>query len=141
MQVVRGSHRWNVVYSALPRGASTRKTEESRDVTYEGIVDETMPLAPDVDRYRDSFDILSWDVEPGDAIVFHGNILHGADGRESYPYERRAFALTWAGPELRYVHPKGNTSPTLDKVKGIPVPDGARVGDHQEAFEPGWRQR
>jgi ectoine hydroxylase-related dioxygenase (phytanoyl-CoA dioxygenase family) len=141
LQVVRGSHRWNVVYNTTtPESARVRTTDEGAAFTFEGMGNDALPVAPDVARYRDSFDILSWDVEPGDALVFNGNVLHGADGRPDHPSARRAFTSMWGGPELRYHVIDGNASPTLAELNGFAVPHGARVGDHQDVFRVGWRR-
>jgi len=134
VQGVRGSHRWNVVYNAAAEGASKFKTEESDGLTYQGINDVRLPSPPDIERYRDSFDILSWDVTPGDVVVFHGNLLHGASGRDHYDHNRRALALTFGGPNLIYQKPPGNTSPTLEKVRGIDVANGTPVGELNNVF-------
>jgi ectoine hydroxylase-related dioxygenase (phytanoyl-CoA dioxygenase family) len=140
VQVVRGSHRWNVVYNtATAQSTRVVTTAEGREFTFEGIGNDALPSAPDVARYRDSFEILSWDVEPGDAVVFNGNVLHGADGRLNHPTTRRAFTSMWGGPELRYHQPEGNAAPTLAEIKAIAVPHGARIGDYQDAFPVGWR--
>src|SRR5262249_41016552 len=71
VQMVRGSHRWNVVYST-GAAETDRQVVKSEEAYYsnDGIGDPGLPIAPDVERYRDSFDILSFDVEPGDALVF-----------------------------------------------------------------------
>jgi ectoine hydroxylase-related dioxygenase (phytanoyl-CoA dioxygenase family) len=140
IQVVRGSHRWNVVYNT--RGAQTSEvvtTGEGSAFTFEGMGDEALPPAPDVARYRDSFEILSWDVEPGDALVFNGNVLHGAEGRAQHPTPRRAFTSMWGGPELRYHQLDRNASPTLAEISGRTAPHGARVGDFEDIFTVGWR--
>jgi ectoine hydroxylase-related dioxygenase (phytanoyl-CoA dioxygenase family) len=141
VQVVRGSHRWNVVYNTTT-AQTTRvvTTGEGKEFTFEGIGNDALPVAPDVARYRDSFEILSWDVEPGDAVVFNGNVLHGADGRMNHPTARRAFTSMWGGPELRYHQPKGNATPTLAEISGFSVPHGARIGDYQGVFPLGSRE-
>jgi len=93
VQVVRGSHRWNVVYDTRSDApADVVTAEEGGAFTYDGIADDRAPPAPDVERYRDSFDILAWDVEPGDAVVFNGNVLHGAEGLDDHPHPRRPSA-------------------------------------------------
>jgi ectoine hydroxylase-related dioxygenase (phytanoyl-CoA dioxygenase family) len=141
LQVVRGSHRWNVVYNTTtPQSARVVTTDEGAEFTFEGMGNDALPVAPDVARYRDSFDILSWNVEPGDALVFNGNILHGADGRAHHPSARRAFTSMWGGPELRYQHIEGNASPTLAELSGRTAPHGARIGDHPDIFRVGWRE-
>ncbi|MGB8366013.1 MAG: phytanoyl-CoA dioxygenase family protein [Rhizomicrobium sp.] len=140
VQVVRGSHRWNVVYNSATADSTRVMTAgEGKDRPFAGIGDDSLPVAPDVAKYHDSFDILSWDVRPGDALIFHGNVLHGAQGRENHPTARRAFASMWGGPDLRYYVPPGNAIPTLAEINGHSVPHGARIGDYEDAFAVGWR--
>src|SRR5262249_26695370 len=124
VQMVRGSHRWNVVYSTEPeaRSAKLEATAQS-NYDFDNLGDPNLPLAPDVARYRDSFDILSFDVEPGDALVFQGNMLHGSTGRDTWDRPRRAFATMWGGPNLRYHEPKGKAFPVPGR-RDVAIPDG-----------------
>jgi ectoine hydroxylase-related dioxygenase (phytanoyl-CoA dioxygenase family) len=141
VQVVRGSHRWNVVYDTRPGGPpATRIAAEGRGFTYDGIRDASAPPVPDVAGYRDSFDILQWDVEPGDALLFNANVLHGADGREHHAGRRRAFASVWAGPDARSHTPPGHAVPSVAEMAGFSIPHGACVGDHEDAYPVGWRR-
>jgi ectoine hydroxylase-related dioxygenase (phytanoyl-CoA dioxygenase family) len=140
VQTVRGSHRWNVVYDA--RGDAPSEVglaEEGSEFSYAGAGDPTLPPLPDVERWRDSFDILSWDVEPGDALVFQGNVLHGAQGVDDHPRPRRAYASMWGGPDLRYHVPVGTVVPSMGDTSGRTVPHGARIGDFEDVFPVGWR--
>jgi ectoine hydroxylase-related dioxygenase (phytanoyl-CoA dioxygenase family) len=138
VQVVRGSHRWNVVYNTsgeLPNETMIVSSGSGSD--RHGVGDSLLPAVPDIARYRDSFDILSWDVEPGDVLAFQGNMLHGADGDPDYDRPRRAFAVLLGGPNLRYHAPKGKAFPAPGKVQGAKfddVPHGAPIGNHQDAF-------
>lgn len=141
VQVVRGSHRWNVIYSTQSEAdTGVRTSEEGGAFSYDGIGDARQPPTPDIERYRDSFDILTFDVEPGDAVVFHGHVLHGAAGRDDYPLPRRAFATLWGGPELRCYRPGGFTMPTVGALSGHQAPHGARIGDHPEEFPFYWKE-
>ena len=36
--------------------------------------------------------LLSWDCEPGDCVVFHGMTLHGAKGNKSSNLQRRVLS-------------------------------------------------
>lgn len=140
VQVVRGSHRWNVVYNTSgERPNETAVVEGDNDVSYEGIGDPTLPPAPDIARYRDSFEILSWDVEPGDALIFQGNMLHGTDGHPGRDQPRRAFAAMMGGPNLRYHAPSGKAFPTPGPLEGVTIPHGAPIGDYETAFPLCWR--
>jgi ectoine hydroxylase-related dioxygenase (phytanoyl-CoA dioxygenase family) len=139
VQVVRGSHRWNVVWSTRV------DTEEMKPQAGDaGVVgDSWLPAPPDVARYRDSFDILSWDVEPGDVLAFQGNMLHGTDGLVKYDRPRRALAVLLGGPGLRYHAPEGKAFPSPGRVRGLRAkddfPDGTPIGEYEDAFPTLWR--
>ncbi|MET0238483.1 MAG: phytanoyl-CoA dioxygenase family protein [Sphingobium sp.] len=143
VQVVRGSHRWNVVYNAQGGEAEkVTKPEVLGEYNHDDLGDDHLPPPPDVARYRDSFDIVQWDVQPGDVLVFQGNMLHGAQGLPWYDRPRRAFASMWGGPELRYHAPRGKAFPAPGSLGGdAMIPHGARIGDHEDAFPVGWRAR
>jgi len=141
VQVVRGSHRWNVIYSTQSEAASDVRTiEDGGAFSYDSIGDTSQPPTPDIERHRGSFDIMTFEVEPGDAVVFHGHVLHGAAGRDYYPLPRRAFAMLWGGPELRCYRPGGFTMPTVGQLTGYEAPHGARIADHPEEFPVYWRE-
>lgn len=144
VQLVRGSHRWNVVYDTRSDAQSgvAMPTGQSR-FFYDGIGDARLPPSPDIERWRDSFDILTFDVEPGDAVVFQGNMLHGAGGAAHFPHARRAFATMWGGPDLRYHHAPGATMPTpgpdTGPDAGGPLRHGARIAEYPQTFPLCWR--
>jgi hypothetical protein len=140
VQVVRGSHLWNVVYDTPGAASDVVKAGEGSGFTYNGIGNSELPAVPDIEGHRDSFDILGFDVEPGDAVVFQGNVLHGAAGRDNHPYARRAITTMWGGPELRYHEPSSHAIPLPGDTHGKPVPHGARIRDHTDAFPIFWRE-
>lgn len=141
VQVVRGSHLWNVVYDTFTMAASdVAMTDEGDAFSYNGIGDARLPAVPDIEAHRDSFDILSFDVEPGDAVVFHGNVLHGASGKAGHPHPRRAYATMWGGPELRYHQVQGHAMPLPGDGRDKAIPAGARIAEHPDAFPLYWRE-
>ena len=142
LQIVRGSHRWNVVYNGIaPERSALQHTGEGKMFKYRGDAQlNNGPVMPDIARYRDSFDILGWDVEPGDALVFNGNMLHAAGGCENSPHPRRVYASMWGGPDLLYIDPPENAIPTLADIRGFQVPNGSRVGDYRDAVPVGWEE-
>jgi len=140
LEIVRGSHLWNVVFDtsgAAPSGIE--KGDEGNAFTYDGIGDERLPPVPDIEGHRDSFDIISWDVEPGDAVIFHGNILHGTSGRENHPYPRRAFACMLGGPQLRFQGEMVHGMPLPSGGGSDAMPHGAPIGEHTGVFPIMWR--
>lgn len=143
VQVVRGSHRWNVVYNTSGEQPNTTMIVASGSGSDpNGVGDAVLPPVPDVARYRDSFDILSWDVEPGDVLAFQGNMLHGTEGHPGHDRPRRAFAVMLGGPSLRYHKPQGKAFPPPGKFEGAKyedIPNGAPIGNYPEVFPVCWR--
>lgn len=98
LRMVAGSHNWEK--PVLPmRWVS----EES----YFPNVDDYMPVP---DPEAEGMTILEWQMEPGDAVAFNYDILHGARGNTSQT-RRRAFSLRLVGDDARYVERPGRTSP------------------------------
>ncbi|MBL8362840.1 MAG: phytanoyl-CoA dioxygenase family protein [Rubrivivax sp.] len=81
VQYVRGSHLGGRWYRPRHFGGES---------AYEGALGEPMP---DIDATVPPADRLSWTLEPGDAIAFHGLVIHGAGGNRTAQRRRRAAAL------------------------------------------------
>lgn len=97
-EFIAGSHRWNKAF--LPTKFS--------GVAYER--DEDLHVMPDIDADRASYDIRSWDLNPGDAIAFHFMTVHGAPENLS-ANRRRAFSARLLGDDATYVIRAGEMSP------------------------------
>jgi len=63
---------------------------------------EDMPRIPDIEEDRSSFDILSWDLELGDCVVFDSRIIHSAPPVHASAPRRRALSTRWAGDGCVY---------------------------------------
>lgn len=98
LRCVAGSHLWPK--PVLP----TRWLAETAFYPNE---DEYMPV-PDPDA--EGMPVVEWPMEPGDAVAFNYNILHGARGNETTE-RRRAFSLRLVGDDARYIERPGPTSP------------------------------
>ena len=98
LRCVAGSHQWEK--PVLP----TRWLSETN---FYPDADAYMPV-PDPDA--EGMDIREWEMEPGDAVAFNFDILHGARGNTSTS-RRRAFSLRLVGDDARYVERPGPTSP------------------------------
>ncbi len=95
MEFVRGSHRWNrrfAPFHADPTGGFSH---------YVASTDSDKERLPDIDAAREQYDIVSFDMQPGDALVFHGLTVHGARANR-LPRRRRAYAVRYIGEEARY---------------------------------------
>jgi ectoine hydroxylase-related dioxygenase (phytanoyl-CoA dioxygenase family) len=158
MEVVRGSHRWNVTYHTWvgrdpaddPEGAARA---EARYAAGEPVIAETahqrwsyadafrdpgLPPIPDVEHHRDSFDILGWEYEPGDVLLFHGHILHGAGGSAHWPRPRRSHASMWAGRDVHYLHRRGQVIPDPRGLYARTPKDGDTLDKFPDVFPLAW---
>jgi hypothetical protein len=90
MMYVRGSHRDgrlykpNVFISQAPIPGS-----EGRDL-------------PDIENNMDDFDLIHFDVEPGDVLVHHYRTIHGTAGNRSRYQVRRAASIRYCGDDIRF---------------------------------------
>ena len=110
IEYIAGSHRW---------GKQFAPTRFDGTALYAGDVSERVP---DVEAQRDRFDILGWAVEPGDAVAFDFNVVHGAPANDSSE-RRRVTSIRWVGDGARFVARPGPTSPPfpdLDYTDGAP---------------------
>lgn len=104
-EFVAGSHRWGKLF--LPRYFRDGSPYPYAGPGYEPV--------PDIDRDRSRYDVLSWDLEPGDAILFSFLTLHGAPANLT-PRRRRSLSLRWLGEDARYATRPGPTSPPYGDI-------------------------
>jgi ectoine hydroxylase-related dioxygenase (phytanoyl-CoA dioxygenase family) len=89
--------------------------------------DGSLAELPDIEADRNSFDLRSFELEPGDAIFFDFLTVHGAPG---FPFRgrRRVLSLRYLSAEARHAPRRWRTSPPFDGLDAE-IPDGA-VLDH-----------
>ena len=158
LEVVRGSHLWNITYRP-PVGMDPESDPEAAHqleedfasgkvligkeayeqwTYFDSFMDPSLPSLPEIDRYRDSFEILGWDYSPGDVILFHGNILHSARGGSTLPHPRRAHASLWAGPDVRYIRRRSQSIPDPIALYDEKPRDGQPLSDFPNVFPIAW---
>ncbi len=72
---------------------------------------------PNIEDHRDDYNIVGWDLKPGDAVAFDYRTLHGAPANNSLNAQRRAFSLRLVGDDIRFVRKENSvTSPPFDEV-------------------------
>jgi len=87
---------------------------------------------PDVDGDRDAFEILAWELEPGDAVFFHMLTLHAAGGATR---RRRAFSVRFLGDDATHAPREWKTSPDFPGLE-TELPAGAPM--EHELFPVLW---
>ncbi|MGH0037986.1 MAG: phytanoyl-CoA dioxygenase family protein [Myxococcota bacterium] len=90
MGYIKGSHRWelhapNVFVSQMTGGG------------------HGLPQLPDIEGNEDEYDIVYYDVEPGDVLVHDYRTVHGSRGNVSATRGRRSVALRYGGDDLVYL--------------------------------------
>jgi len=109
LEYVRGSHKWPNRYQAVTPDYNAF------------MIDPDLEAPPDVDADRDSYDLVSWTMEPGDVLIFHPLVVHGSTGNTHGTRRRRALATRWFGDDVRY-DPRPATMP-------LPPEHGLAPGD------------
>jgi Phytanoyl-CoA dioxygenase (PhyH) len=90
MQYVRGSHRDGRLYQPNVFVSQT---------PLPGAQGEPLP---DIEGHMHDYDIVHFDVEPGDVIVHHYRTVHGAGGNHTRYQVRRAASLRYCGDDIRF---------------------------------------
>jgi len=92
LEFVRGSHR-----GTLFNGSAFAAVDDTAPL----YRDSPLPRLPDIQANRAAYDIVSWDLEPGDLLIFHLGVLHGGGGTEP-GMRRRTASLRFMGPDVVY---------------------------------------
>lgn len=90
MMYVRGSHKDGKLYQPNVFFSQATLPGAEGDVL------------PDIEGNLDAYDIVHFDVEPGDIIVHHYRTVHGTGGNLSRYQVRRAASIRYCGDDIRY---------------------------------------
>ena len=123
LEFVRGSHRWDAYYAP-----------ESFDFDGGWTEDFDGEPMPDIEAARDQadcpYDIVGFDVEPGDAIFFSAWIIHGAPPNRGAG-RRVALSTRWLGDDATWF-PHAGCDPTVTSDDTTAVP--GQYPDDDERF-------
>ena len=118
LELIAGSHRWGKQYLPIQFLAP--------DTTTLAGDPENLPpgveVLPDIEAQRDQHQILAWDLEPGDCIVFDARVIHANQGnRAGVPAERLALRfgaedITFAPNKFPWVVVDDNYHDLKDKA-------------------------
>ena len=104
LQCIAGSHLWGKIHK--PKrfdGSDLFENDDSEEV-------------PDIDNNKEKYKILSWQMEPGDAVAFNFRTLHGASANSGQLSRRRVFSARVVGDDAIFVDRKGKGSPPFDHL-------------------------
>lgn len=101
VEYVRGSHKWDRWFQPRPFAPTSAHAYE-QNPGYEAM--------PDIDANRDDFDMVIYDMVPGDVLVFHSLTVHGAGGNVNRTTPRRGYSVRYAGDDVRYDERPGTSA-------------------------------
>lgn len=108
-QFVRGSHTWGKVFRPMAFSKEGGSSEFLGDnAAYEEI--------PDIDAAPGDYEILCRDMQPGDAIVFGAEIVHGAKENKDMSRRRAALSIRYIGDDARW-NPTEGTDPIVTQER------------------------
>ena len=104
-EFIKGSHKWSEQF--LPTKFFGKN--------YEHHDKQFIPI-PDIENNKKKYDIISWELNPGDAIAFNFATVHGAPENKSTKI-RRAFSARFMGDDATFAKRKGQISPPFPMLK------------------------
>lgn len=124
IEYVAGSHKWPVRFR--PSLLYTSELARKRNMD--------LPDCPSFHEQHGNYRLLSWDLAPGDCLVFHALTIHGSGGNSSLRIRRRGFATRWCGNDVTY--------DAGDFILAPPEPPGLTTGDplDSDLFPVVWRR-
>jgi len=129
LEFVRGSHLDDKYYMAE---AFNGEDDENAVWMAKGQGEK----CPDIEADRPSFDIVGFDVAPGDALIFSAWTIHGAKGNADSEIRRAALSTRWLGDDSVW-HPRPSADPTVQQADVSVAPGQAPHDD--ETFPEIWR--
>ncbi len=124
LRFVRGSHQWDRSFHPV-------SFLDGANFDTDG---ELLEAVPDIESDPDQYEILVWDLEPGDCIAFDFRSLHGTTAGE-VKGRRRAVSTRWLGDDVTYCERPVLTSPPFSDVNLNP---GDRM--REDWFPVLWRR-
>jgi ectoine hydroxylase-related dioxygenase (phytanoyl-CoA dioxygenase family) len=95
LNFVAGSHLWGRLFRPTSFSASNDDAYGGDDPP--AGLEKMIDIDADLEKYT----ILSWELQPGDCIVFHPCAIHGNNGNQSAGRARR-LSMRWAAEDLIY---------------------------------------
>lgn len=125
LAVVPRSHTWARVFKQPDFGMYNADGKENADHSDFSILADA-PEMPDIDGDIARFTPLSFDMEPGDALIFNGRCIHGGSGQLDADRDLRVFNTKWCGDDVRVSFKEWGMDPNHEPVM---TEVGLRPGD------------
>ncbi|MEM9685210.1 MAG: phytanoyl-CoA dioxygenase family protein, partial [Pseudomonadota bacterium] len=126
VEYARGTHQSGKLFASESFRGEGRLTNDA----FTNAADELDDL-PDIEANRADYDIISWDLEPGDVAIHHFRTIHGAPGNLTTATRRRGLATRFIGEDIVYKSRPGVPKPMSDSLTELApdLADGDRLVD------------
>lgn len=114
LQYLKGSHRWGVIYHPLG-------FKDIPEIT-SAYVESPFTDQPDFDAEYDQHEWLIGEAEPGDVLLHHPAVVHGARGNATNRY-RRAVTTFYTGEGITWWPHSANMFKNRSLTGHVPMPE------------------
>lgn len=111
LEYIPGTHR-----QQMYDGFDPARVLETQNAPFYGT---DLPPLPDIENERDRWNIQSWEITPGDVVIFHPGVLHGG-GPTFQGRRRRTLAVRCFGEDIVYAE-RPSTRHTAPRTPGLPL--------------------
>ncbi len=124
LSFVPGSHHRDSLFCQFNFGNLNPDGKTGVDqVDFSAIADAEFP---DIDADPEGFGVVSWDMQPGDCVVFNSRIMHGGSGKLDADRELRVFTTKWLGDDVRIKFRECGMDPDHSAIM---IEQGLKPGD------------
>ncbi len=102
---IAGSHQWGRMFQPVAF---------IDGVHFDGSEKDMEPV-PNFNGSSEDYEILAWDLEPGDCIAFNFQTIHGTTSG-TIKKRRRALSTRWLGDDVVYCERMSETSPSYEGI-------------------------
>lgn len=114
LRFIKGSHAWGKIFQPISFGKTSASEQFLAD-------NEALDPMPDFAAEPERYEVLEWDMQPGDAIVFGAEAVHGSAPNTDSGRRRAAISIRYVGDDARW-DPRPGTDPivTAEQVSIAP---------------------
>lgn len=110
LEFVRGSHRWGVDYRPEYPAMKGADPVEAESHLWDGIAEHLRSydqVVVDFEDFPDTYEVVSFPVEPGDVVLFDYRVMHRSRGNTA-AHRRAAVSWRWLGDDATWAPTVGS---------------------------------
>ena len=121
LSFVPGSHLFKSIFNQKNFGELTGHPKDQVD--FSKVANQEFP---DINANPERFNVVSWEMQPGDCIAFNGRTMHGGSGKLDNDRNLRVFTTKWLGDDARIKFRNYGMDPDFSSLM---IKKGLKSGD------------